>query len=166
MKKGLLLLIISLFLFQDLSAQGPRGKSFGFGITLGDPLGATIKYWTSRENAFTAYLGTSYFGSFRIGGDYLWHFDAFNTPVVKLFAGPGLAVGFGHGHGFYYKEDHGHFYYRDNNEIGVGARVIFGLNIIPKRSPVEIYLELGPMIGFIPETGVAMDAAVGIRFYP
>ncbi len=161
----IVLLIISLNVV-NLSANGPRGKNFGFGLILGDPVGGTIKYWLNNENALDFYLGSSYFGSLRIGGDYLWHFDAFNSQVVKMYAGPGISLGFGHGKGIWYKEDKNKFYYWEDGTTGIAARVIFGLNIIPKRSPIEIFLELGPLIGISPNVGVNIDAAIGIRFYP
>ena len=160
-------LIITIFflLYSNSNAQGPRGNAFGFGLILGDPIGLTIKYWTNPENAFDAYIGSSYFGRVRIGADYLWHFDAFNSRVVKMYAGPGLIVGIGQGSGIYYTEDHGRFYYWNNNNLGFAARVIFGLNIIPKKTPIEIFFELGPLIGLSPNFGVNLDAALGIRFY-
>ena len=77
------------------SAQGPEGKSFGFGLILGNILGGTVKGWVSPENALVADIGQSYFGSPRIQADYLWHFDAFHSRIVKMYAGPGLAIGFG-----------------------------------------------------------------------
>ena len=164
------LLIVSLIIFSlyelPSQAQGPRGKDFGFGLILGDPLGLTIKYWTNNENALDAYLGESYFGATRIGADYLWHFDAFNSKVVKMYAGPGLTLGFGKGRYYFYNEDHGRFFYRSDEGTGIGARVILGINIIPKRAPIEIFLEAGVLVGLSPAFGTAIDTGVGIRFYP
>ena len=69
------LAIIFLFVgFVNLSANGPAGKDLGFGIMLGDPLGGTLKYWTSGSNALNFSVGSSYFGKPRIGGDYLMAF--------------------------------------------------------------------------------------------
>ncbi|MFI5201290.1 MAG: hypothetical protein ACHQNE_02770, partial [Candidatus Kapaibacterium sp.] len=82
--------------------------------------------------------------------------------IVKMYAGPGLAVAIGH-------SDDNEFFDDDepgSSHLGVGARVIVGLNIIPRRTPVEIFAELGPLIVFVPNTGVVLDGAVGIRFYP
>ncbi len=146
------------------SAQSPQGKSFGFGLILGDPLGATVKIWTSPENAFVGDIGADYFGSPRIDGDYLWHFDAFRSRVVKMYAGPGLAVGFGQPR-YYFFHNHDEVIVSDSR-TAVGARVIFGLNIVPPRTPLEIFLEAGPLISFTPYSYVALDAAIGIRFYP
>lgn len=143
------------------------GRTFGFGIMFGDPTGATLKFWTSRENAFVVDVGSSYFGSIRFNGDYLWHFDAFHSQVVKLYAGPGAVVGIGEGRRYWwYKDDHERFYFREKGDVGIGVRGIFGLNIIPKRAPLEIFLEFGVLIGIVPDFGTGVDAGVGIRFYP
>ena len=157
----------------SLFAQGPEGKDFGFGLILGEPTGGTIKYWLNSENALVGDIGYSYFGAPRIDIDYLWHFHAFKSNIVKLYAAFGGAVGFGNGyygvfykHNHYNEEDHP-FYYRGygTSDIGFGIRAMFGLNIIPKRTPLEFFLEVGPLIGISPFVA-AMDAAVGVRFYP
>ncbi|MGA2297953.1 MAG: hypothetical protein ABSG15_10435 [FCB group bacterium] len=167
MKKSIFLIIILLIIeIFPLKSQGPRGKDFGFGLLLGDPLGLTIKYWTNQENALDAYLGESYFGATRIGADYLWHFDAFNSKVVKMYAGPGLTIGFGNGRYYFYNEDHDRFYYRSDEGTGFGGRVILGINIIPRRTPIEIILEAGVLVGISPAFGTAIDTGLGIRFYP
>lgn len=159
-------LLLGFLFISSGNAQGPQGKKFGFGLILGDPTGGTIKYWTNNENAFDFYIGSSYFGKLRIGADYLWHFDAFNSNIVKMYAGLGLAVGVGSGHGIWYKENKNKFYYWEDDGIGLGARGLFGINIIPKKVPLEIFLELGPLMGITPNYGVNIDAAIGIRFYP
>ena len=170
MKKfGLALTAILVFFlsvtFSD--AQGPKGKDFGFGLILGDPTGATIKYWTNSENAFDFYVGSSYFGRIRVGGDYLWHFDAFNSNVVKMYAGLGLVVGVGNGSGIWYKEDKNKFYYwEEDNSLGFGARGLLGINIVPRNVPLEIFFELGPLMGISPNYGFNVDGALGVRFYP
>lgn len=147
-------------------AQSPGGKEFGFGLILGEPSGGTVKLWLNKVNALTANIGASYFGSPRIGVDYLWHFNAFNSRIVNLYAGPGVALGIGSGKGFWYKENNGKFYVRESGETGVAVRAMLGLNIVPSNTPIEIFVELGPLIGITPDFGSAFDAAIGIRFYP
>ncbi|MGE5679917.1 MAG: hypothetical protein ACM34K_03465 [Bacillota bacterium] len=160
------ILFLLIGLSGSLSAQrGPQGKDFGFGIIVGDPLGGTIKYWFNSQNALDADIGGSYFGSPRIDVDYLWHFDAFQSRIVKLYAGAGGALGFGRGNGFLYK-DKGRFYEREGNNLGIGIRGLFGLNVIPNRTPLEIFLQFGVLVGLAPETGSAVDLAIGLRFYP
>lgn len=165
-----LVVAVALMVASTLSstAQGPKGRDFGFGIVLGDPLGLTLKYWASNENAWQASIGASYFGAPRIQVDYLWHLNVFKSDVVKLLAGPGAGIGFGRqGSGLWYKErGDKYWYYRENDNFGFGVRVITGINIIPRNTPIEIFLELGPNIGIYPDFGVGLDAGIGIRFYP
>ncbi|RPI66894.1 MAG: hypothetical protein EHM43_10530, partial [Ignavibacteriae bacterium] len=155
-------IVASFGLFTAASAQGPKGKDFGFGIILGEPLGLTAKMWTSNENAWQAHVGASYFGAPRIQADYLWHLNVFKSQIVKLIAGPGLGIGFGHeGSGFWYKDKGQKYWYnREDTSFGFGVRVITGINIIPRATPIEIFLELGPMIGIYPDFGVGLDAGV------
>lgn len=160
------LCVILLASASPVRAQGPLGRTFGFGLSLGDPLGVTIKYWTAPSEALVASLGADYFGSPRLNVDYHWHFNAFNSSVVKLYVGPGLALGFGGGRSYlWYGKGHEYYFVRDGNETLIGARVLLGLNIIPRNSPIEVYFETGPLIGISPAFGTSFDAAVGIRFY-
>ncbi len=138
-------------------AQGPEGKSFGFGIVLGTLDGASVKIWTAYDQAFVADFGGSWFGPVRLQGDYLWHFNAFHSRIVKMYAGPGLAIAFGNAEYF----DEG-----GASTVGIGARVMFGVNVIPVETPLEIYVGIGPLIGFVPAFGAGIDGEVGIRFYP
>jgi hypothetical protein len=147
--------------------QGPKGRAFGFGISVGNPLGATIKYWTAPSEALVGSIGGDYFGSPRLDVDYYWHFNAFSSNIVKLYAGPGLAVGFGSGRSYlWYKHGKDYYFIREEGETGFGARVLVGLNVIPHNTPMEIYFELGPLVGIAPAFGASFDVALGIRFYP
>jgi len=166
MKTALLICLIALAHIAA-QAQGPRGKEFGFGIVLGEPTGATVKYWTNKQNALIGSIGGTAFGSLRIQGDYVWHFNAFSSDIVKLYIGPGLGVGFGSGgFGLFYKKGRESWYYREDGSAVILGRMVLGANIIPRRSPLEIFVELAPVIGFVPAVGFGVEAAVGLRFYP
>lgn len=167
MKKPCLILFVCVLSYFSVSfAQSPQGRNFGFGIMVGDPTGLTIKYWTQRTNAIVIDVGGSYFGSPRIGLDYLWHFDAFRSNVAKLYAGFGGALGIGEGKGLYYDNDEGRFYFRSDNGLGLGARGVFGINFVPQSTPLEIFLEVGLLVGLSPSFGSAFDSGLGLRFYP
>ena len=164
--KKMFVLAASLFVLissQSLFAQSPEGRQWGLGIMVGDPVGLTLKYWTNSENAYVFDVGSSYFGSPRFGADYLWHFDSFRSRVAKLYAGPGIALGFGTGHSFYYNSD-GTLVRADNT--GLGVRGVFGLSVIPENSPLDVFFEVGLLVGLTPDFGSAVDASLGIRFYP
>lgn len=163
-----MIIFISLAAFESSEAQFKYSKKdFGFGIIIGEPTGLNIKYWFDSDNALVASIGASYFGSPRIGVDYLWHFDAFNSRIVNLYAGPGGAIGFGEGgKGYWYSDKKGRFYIRNNNNAGLGIRGVFGINIVPNRTPMEFFLEFGTLIGLVPDFGSAVDLGIGVRFYP
>lgn len=166
-KKFILAAIFSFIVAGSLFAQTPRGRDFGFGVILGDPTGLTAKFWSTSENAFALSLGNSYFGAFRVTGDFLWHFNAFNTQTVKLYAGPGIAVGIGERGGWFYRDKDGdRWWIRDDNGLGLGVRGIFGLNIIPRNTPLEFFIEAGVLVGLVPGFGGVGEGAVGFRFYP
>jgi hypothetical protein len=165
-KTFFIILILAGCIFNKSYGQSPEGKNFGFGLILGEPTGLTLKYWTQRNNAFVFDIGASYFGSPRISADYLWHFDAFRSNIAKLYAGFGGVVGIGRGNGFYYTNDHNGFYYRSDNGLGLGVRGIFGVNVVPERTPIELFLEVGLLVGISPSFGSAGDVGIGIRFYP
>lgn len=169
MKKILIVIFLVIISEGPILAHGPQNKKFGFGIVLGEPTGLTVKYWTANLNALNFTLGgRSYFGSPRVGVDYLWHFYAFDTRVVNIFAGPGFAIGFGEGgNGFWYEDKKGRFFVRsDNNGPGIGVRGVFGLNVVPEATPLEFFLEFGVLVGLAPDVGSAADFAIGMRFYP
>ncbi len=148
---------------QNIFAQSPQGKRFGFGIMVGDPTGATLKFWTENNNAFVVDIGSSYFGSPRIGGDYLWHFNAFHSRIANLYAGPGVALGLGTGHGFWYSDEG---FYAHHSGADLGVRGVFGVDVVPENNPLEFFFEIGVLVGLAPDFGSAVDAALGLRFYP
>lgn len=166
MKKFLFIIIIVFISSNCLFSQGPKGRDFGFGIILGDPTGLTGKIWIDRENAVALSVGNSYFGALRITGDYLWHFNSFNSKVVTLYAGPGAVIGIGESGGWIYKKKGDYYWARNENDIGIGVRGIFGINIIPRNSPIEFFAEVGALVGVIPSFGSSAEGAIGIRFYP
>ena len=57
-------------------------------------------------------------------------------------------------------------YIRTNNNTGLGVRGVFGLSVIPYDSPLDIFFEVGLLVGLTPDFGSAVDASLGIRFYP
>ena len=149
-------------------AQGPKGKSFGFGLSLGEPTALTLRFWTSKANSWDAAIGESYMGNPHLQADYLWHFnDAFNSNIVSLYAGIGGAMGFGNPDGHWlYRKHYDKWFYHDHDQITFAARGVFGLQVIPRNTPLDIFLEIDPIIGLVPAFGFDFMPAVGIRFYP
>lgn len=165
MNKFILALLILVFVSTSYSLPGPQGKTASFGIQIGDPTAITTKLWTSNQNALQFALGSSFFGGLALSGDYLWHFDVFNTSQdLYLYAGPGVVLGFGRGNEFIYRQDDDDKFYRRDG-IGVGGRGVVGVNWYPKRTPIELYGELGVLVGIIPKVGAGTQFSIGVRFY-
>jgi hypothetical protein len=160
-------LLISLTAVSGVYAYGPEDKSVGLGISVGEPTGATVKFWTGDISAINASVGRSYFGAPRVQLDLLWSIDAFNSDIMKLYAGPGLALGIGNGsNGALYSTTYAPFSARGTNNLGWGVRGVLGLNFIPRATPLEIFAEGGLLVGFSQASGTGVDAALGLRFYP
>ena len=157
----LLLLPLLINLSPSTASAQPDIGSFGFGLILGDPTGLTAKGSLGGSNAWDLAIGTGYLGNLRIHGDYLWNINAFSSNEVGLYLGLGAVLGSGKGRGFIVGgkevEDEG---------FRLGIRGVAGVNAMPFSAPVELFLEVAPIIALIPRTGTGTDLAIGIRYYP
>jgi len=149
MKKlfGLLFILIVISQF-DLRAQD---KGFGLGIILGEPTGVSGKLWTSGENAFDFAAAWSFQGNghLLLQADYVWHI--FRLIPVSSGRLP-FYVGVG-----------GRVVFADDPTIGV--RVPFGLDYMFSNAPVDIFLELVPILDLAPSTDFDFGAGIGARYW-
>jgi hypothetical protein len=137
---------------------------FGIGVITGEPLGITMKLWTSDINAFDVGLGWSmggdqigvnnqyYYGGNRVHlhTDFLWHaFDAFNSAEpYALFYGFGARLNGGNG-----------------SVPSLAIRVVSGIAWLPGEAPIDLFLELVPLLQLTPSRGFGIDAGVGARYF-
>jgi hypothetical protein len=149
MKKAALILI----LFGCLAglSYGESNHSFGLGIMLGEPTGITAKVWNKQTVAFDAGAAWSFVGStfFQVHGDLLFHnFNLFKveTGRMALYYGVGARVKFA-------------------DDTTVSLRVPIGISYEFEKTPVELFLEVVPMLDLVPSTDVSMAGAVGFRYY-
>ncbi|MAT40334.1 MAG: hypothetical protein CL946_12100 [Ectothiorhodospiraceae bacterium] len=146
------------------------GKDFGIGLTLGEPTGVTARFWLSKQNSWDLAAGASYLGNPHIQAGYLWHYNqAFNSRIVSIYLGVGGILGFGEKGKVVIinRRKVDSWYFDDGNDgLLVAARGVAGLQIIPRNTPLDIYLELNPILGLTPDVGFDALVAVGIRFYP
>lgn len=144
----------------DVVAQG----RVGIGFIVGDPTGFSLKYKVSAANALDGALGFSPFDRFRIHADYLWISRPFNDQQFSFTYGAGAAVGFGNSE---YVVSRGRYlYFTRDVPTGFGIRVPVGLSYMIPRSPVELTLELAPIVIFAPDGGIGIDGGLAVRFYP
>lgn len=128
-----------------------QDRGTGLGIIIGEPTGFSFKHWTSSTTAFDAAIAWSFIneGAFHIHVDYLLHsFRLIDVPEGKL--------------PFYYGIG-GRLKTSDKTRLGV--RVPLGLAYIFQTAPVDIFLEVVPILDFIPKTDFRINAALGARYY-
>ena len=128
-----------------------QDRGTGLGIIIGEPTGFSFKHWTSSTTAFDAAIAWSFIneGAFHIHVDYLLHsFRLIDVPEGKL--------------PFYYGIG-GRLKTSDKTRLGV--RVPLGLAYLFQTAPVDIFLEVVPILDFIPKTDFRINAALGARYY-
>jgi hypothetical protein len=149
MKKlfGLLFILITLFQI-NLNAQQ---KDFGLGIILGEPTGVSAKLWTSGENAFDFAAAWSFQGegNLLLQADYVWHIFRL-IPVesgrLPFYVGVGAEVIFSH-------------------DPVLGVRVPLGLDYLFANAPVDIFVELVPILRLAPSTDFDFAGGIGARYW-
>ena len=132
---------------------GADGRRFGAGAMVGEPTGASLKYWMTPRAALDGGLGTSFHGkdSFHIHADYLYHlFDLIPVESGRLpvYFGGGLRGKI-----------------RDNRDDVMGFRAVAGLNYLFEDEPVDVFFEAGPVFDVTPDTDVNYTVAVGARYW-
>ena len=128
-----------------------QDRGTGLGIIIGEPTGFSFKHWTSSTTAFDAAMAWSFIneGAFHIHVDYLLHsFRLIDVPEGKL--------------PFYYGIG-GRLKTSDKTRLGV--RVPLGLAYLFQTAPIDIFLEVVPILDFIPKTDFRINAALGARYY-
>jgi hypothetical protein len=183
MKKLSAVMALSMLAIGTIHAQG---RNFGLGLVLGDPTGFTAKYWTSSTTALDFGLGWSgYWGRygyydpacddgyyydhhrgycddhyrgrygygwdvFHVHADYLFHnFNLIRaTEKFPLFYGPGVSIN-----------------YYDYHFLQIGVRGDFGIAWMPRRTPMDLFLEIAPVMELFPAPDFDLNAGLGGRFY-
>lgn len=169
-KSGKILSVILLFLafnIGHLKAQDSINRHISIGIMIGDPIGVTISYPIGYEKVIDISFGPDYFGSPRLQIDKVQRFNTFSSPIIKTYAGFGLALGLAKGtSNMFYSKEPGYESFTHTEDIGfqLGVRTIFGLSIAPKKLPFEIFTEAGPLLALSRTFEIDFDAALGIRF--
>lgn len=127
---------------------------FGAGIILGEPTGASVKYWLNRKMAVDGAVGwsTHDHSDAYLQGDLLWH--KFNIFPIKQGR---LPLYFGVGGIVRFRNDH-----RDNQ---AGIRVPVGVSYMFENAPIDVFAEVAPTLDVTPNARGEVTGGVGIRFW-
>jgi hypothetical protein len=163
LKTNILIAIILLLFTFAAAPVAAQDRGFGLGLILGEPTGLSAKLWTSQNNAFDFGLGLSVGGDrisknhvYNNNGrihfhmDYLWHaFNAISsTERFPLYYGLGARFNSGGGY-----------------DESIGVRGVFGIAWFPHSTPIDVFLELVPVLQLTSSTGFGIDAGVGVRYF-
>lgn len=145
---SLLILILLLISLTKIQAQD---KGFGAGIILGEPTGVNGKLWLGGTNALDMGAAWSFQGEghLLLQADYVWH--SFNLIQVSSGKLP-LYYGFG-----------GRLIISDDSVLGI--RIPVGLDYMFSNAPVDIFLEVVPILDLIPTTEFDFGAGIGVRYW-
>lgn len=158
---------------RSVSAGGHigKGRNVGFGMGFGQPSGVTGKFFVSPALAIGALFGywwSPYRGP--VGAaDVLYHLREL-APAIKPFE---LSLFFGGGAGFGWAthrvtgwyQYHDYYYDRIDDPIFY-MRAVVGASFFFRRFPLETYLEVAPVLRFLPHNpDVDGSATLGARFY-
>ena len=126
---------------------------FGVGLVIGEPTGASLKYFINDTFAVDGVVGWSFHNGtdFTIQSDVLWHkFDLVSLSEGQLpfYIGGGMRVKF-----------------HDNAQDQIGFRLPIGVSYIFEHLPLDVFFEVAPVIDFTPSTRGGFTAGVGARWW-
>lgn len=156
------------------SSSGSSGSALsgvGIGLQVGTPTALTFKFGAqgNADIVLGVGAGIGYRGNFfglHLHGDYLFTIASLiNNADLHLsaYVGPGLFItlfnanAYGFGFGYYYVGNYALF--------GFGARLPLGVNLRFAAAPIEVYLELDPMLLVFPGLDFGIGASLGFRWF-
>lgn len=144
------LCIAAMVFMMSSGALLAQDRGFGLGVMAGSPTGLNGKLWMSAENAVDAGVAWSFVdeGYLHIHADYLWHFPNVirSSQTFVLYTGIGGRLGLG-------------------DDARVGVRIPGGIEWWPRNTPLDVFLEIAPILDLAPKTKFAFNGAIGIRFF-
>ena len=129
-----------------------QDHGFGAGIIIGEPTGISLKGWLSSTTAIDAGIAWSlvHETSFHIHADYLIHaFSVFETKEkIPLYYGIG-----------------GRIKTANHGDARLGVRMVVGVGYMFHNAPVDLFLEMAPILDLAPATELQLNAGFGSRFW-
>ncbi|HXX62800.1 MAG TPA: hypothetical protein VEO56_03300 [Bacteroidota bacterium] len=144
-------LLAVLLLAPGLNSSRAQDRGLGLGVIFGEPTGISGKYWLSSRNAVDGGLAWSFrrSGYLHLHGDYLWHFTQVfpEADRLVLYAGPGGRIGFA------------------GTQSVVGIRMVGGATYFLPKVPMDVFIEIAPVLDLLPETSGSLNGGIGIRYF-
>jgi hypothetical protein len=141
------------------AAQSPPPRStrpssrFGAGVVIGEPTGVSAKYWLSDVVALDGMLGfrLSDTDDVFLNADVLWH----NYDLIPVSTGRAAAyLGVGPS-----------ILFRDEEDNRFGIRVPVGVSYKFNNQPLDVFLEVAPIVDVAPVVRGDFNVGIGVRFW-
>jgi len=133
------------------TAARAQQNGFGLGIILGEPTGFSFKGWTGPTTAIDAGLAWSFLDetTFHVHVDYLWHNESITKkPEMPVYYGVGGRIKTG-----------------GTGDDRIGARVVAGLAYYVPNAPLDVFVEIAPILDFAPSTDFSINGGIGARYF-
>ena len=130
-----------------------QDRTFGLGLIIGEPTGPSFKLWTGTTTAIDGAVAWSLSKdeALHLHADYLCH----NFSLIQVEKGR-LPFYFGIGGRMKIVEG------KKDDKIGV--RIPVGLDYLFADTPLDIFVEVVPVLDLVPDTDLDFNGAVGIRY--
>ncbi len=153
-------LILSVLFFLALCVYA---GNFGAGIMLGDPTGFNFKIWTNRTTAIDGGIAWSIGDrdALHIHVDYLFH----SMNLIPVTNYNSIFLHYGIGGRFLAAGDGNTNNNETDNDSRLGFRVPIGLDYKLIKTPVDFFIEVAPILDFVPTTEFSFNGAIGARYY-
>lgn len=140
----------------------PPGGPLGLGLSLGSPTGLAGKYYLTNDQGLSFALGFGGYGY--LGGhvDYVWApTSLINVAPGTLYPyiGGGVFVGVG-----LYRNPWLAPYWA-GLPLGLGAELPLGLGWNFAALPLDLFIEIAPMLSLFPGIDFFFRGALGFRYY-
>lgn len=147
------LILVTVLIITFSNSAKSQQSGFGVGIMFGEPSGISFKGWLAERSAIDGGVGWSFVnnGSVHIHADYLYHFNVFGSANVPVYLGVGGRIKM---------KNTGH-----NTDTRIGVRVPVGISYQFTEAPIDIFVEVAPLLDLNPKTEGSVNGAVGIRYY-
>lgn len=152
--KKILPVIIILIIGLCNGGYAEAGGKFGLGIIVGEPTGISGKFWLSGRSAIDGAVAWSLSDNeaFHLHGDYILH----NFNLINVEKGS-MPFYFGIG---------GRIKFRDQpNDDILSIRIPLGLDYLFESTPLDIFVELVPMLDLAPDTDFDIAGGLGLRYF-
>ena len=153
MRRTSITLLVFVILALTVGRLQAQNRGTGLGVILGEPTGFSFKHWVGGTTAIDAGLAWSV-NSDNVHFHMTYLFHAFNWIKSTDSFGSRLNVYYGIGGRV-----------RADKRSRAGARGVMGLVYFVKGAPLDVFLEVAPVMDVAPETDLDFNAGLGIRYF-